>query len=175
MPCFQSHRPTLVGLARRNIAIDSVARKLCDEGDENSGHLFSSCFIALSILEFISRWCGMPSVFAFSVKDVIMAHKNVYGDKKKNKAIQAIVFTAMWCLWKSRNELIFANKSVNVAKIKEDSKALGYLWIRNRSTYKTIMCKDWCCTLCFIGVFCIRVLYANGTSPTTTYSYVLHG
>ncbi|KAJ0473180.1 uncharacterized protein LOC110913778 [Helianthus annuus] len=144
MKAVQDHLPTLVGLARRNIVSESVECKLCGEGEETNDHLFSGCYIAMGILDFISHWCGIPNIYAFSGKDLIMAHTEAYMDNKKNKAVQAIIFTVVWCLWKSRNEAMFDNKDVNAAKIKQEIKALGYLWIKNRSCCKTITWIDWC-------------------------------
>ncbi|KAJ0602422.1 hypothetical protein HanIR_Chr03g0139471 [Helianthus annuus] len=42
------------------------------------------------------------------------------------------------CIWKARNELIFSNKEISPAKVTEDIKSIGYLWIRNRSSCKSI-------------------------------------
>ncbi|XP_076882090.1 uncharacterized protein LOC143530431 [Bidens hawaiensis] len=135
---------TLVGLTKRNVNAGSVVCRLCDEGEETSDHLLISCFYATMVWQFISNWCQIPPIYAFSVSDLLKVHKASILDRRKAKVLHAIILTTCWCIWKLRNELIFDNKSVNLSKIMEDIKALSYLWIKYRSPFSSISWKDWC-------------------------------
>ncbi|XP_022014336.1 uncharacterized protein LOC110913825 [Helianthus annuus] len=88
--------------------------------------------LALKGRQFISEWCNISSLFAFSTKDLINIHSQVKVSKNKRKGIQAVIFTAAWCIWNPRNEAVFQNKVIGVNKMKENIKALGYLWVKNR-------------------------------------------
>ncbi|XP_021979550.1 uncharacterized protein LOC110875658 [Helianthus annuus] len=121
----------MAALIRRNIHGGSEAYRLGREGLEQCEHLFTSCHIAMMVWDFISRWCNIPYIYAFSVKDLIEVSKHIKASKERKKAIQAVVFTATWNIWKARNEAIFMNNLVSISKNKENIKALTFLWIKN--------------------------------------------
>ncbi|KAJ0946243.1 putative reverse transcriptase zinc-binding domain-containing protein [Helianthus annuus] len=68
--------PTGVALRNRNVPITDVSCPLCNFGDESVDHLFTSCFVAAAVWQFISTWCKGPNIFAFSFsfKDLLELH-----------------------------------------------------------------------------------------------------
>jgi hypothetical protein len=99
--------PSRVSLTNRNIQIDSIDCRLCGVEQETTSHLLVSCQVATWVWHFIGSWCGIPPIYAFSVKDLLSVHKYAPLDRKKRTALQGIIMTACWCIWKSRNEAIF--------------------------------------------------------------------
>ncbi|MFS7898099.1 putative reverse transcriptase zinc-binding domain-containing protein [Helianthus anomalus] len=91
---LQDRLPTLEGLSKRNIHVESLTCKLCWEGTENSEHLLTSCYVASIVWDFVSQWCGIPNIYTFSVRDLVKVHKKAFNNKQKNKGVQAISCTA---------------------------------------------------------------------------------
>ncbi|KAK1431592.1 hypothetical protein QVD17_08053 [Tagetes erecta] len=135
---------TSLALSSRGVHLESHACPLCGDYMETTEHLLVSCSVARLVWQFISSWCHIPPLYVFSVKDLLEAHKSINGLTIKKKAIQAIVLTACWKIWVTRNEKVFDGKSVNITKLMQDIKSLGFLWVKNRSSRHGISWTDWC-------------------------------
>ncbi|KAK1436346.1 hypothetical protein QVD17_02125 [Tagetes erecta] len=135
---------TRLALSYRGIPLDSTRCPHCGDYDESANHLLVSCYIAHLVWQHISSWCKIPPLFAFTTKDILEAHKHINVSSKKKKIIQAIILTACWSLWKTRNERIFEDKEVILSNLLQDIRSLGFIWIKNRSSLKSVMWKDWC-------------------------------
>ncbi|MFS7920854.1 putative NmrA-like domain, reverse transcriptase zinc-binding domain-containing protein [Helianthus anomalus] len=136
--------PTSLALRNRNIPIDDVSCPLCHFGDESVDHLFSSCWVASSIWQYISSWCKIPLFFVFSFKDILDMHISVKVSDQWRAAIQGILIISCWSLWRARNDLKFSGKPVSIDKIISEIKALSFLWFSNRSKYKDVSWDRWC-------------------------------
>ncbi|MFS7941688.1 hypothetical protein Hanom_Chr06g00479171 [Helianthus anomalus] len=60
-----------------------------------------------------------------------------------SKAFHAIVLIASWCIWNMRNDVIFKRKEVSLSKVIEDTKTLGFLWVKGRSRDGEITWERW--------------------------------
>ncbi|KAJ0435664.1 putative RNA-directed DNA polymerase [Helianthus annuus] len=136
--------PTLVALAHRNVINGQLGCKICGQDAEDLDHLFVCCEAAQYVWDYISHWCKVSSIYAFSVKDLLEWHKNVRGNAKWRKLIYAIMQVAFWVIWRNRNDLVFKNKPVNWDRMTTEIKQLSFLWIGSRSTPKEISWEEWC-------------------------------
>ncbi|KAJ0535737.1 putative RNA-directed DNA polymerase [Helianthus annuus] len=102
--------PTRCALIRRNINVTSNLCPLCSEYPETVEHLFISCEFAQMVWNVVSQWCKLSPVFAFGMRDILDGHSYVSGSPKLKKAFHAVCLTTLWCIWKSRNELVFQQK-----------------------------------------------------------------
>ncbi|KAJ0616065.1 putative reverse transcriptase zinc-binding domain-containing protein [Helianthus annuus] len=108
---LDNNLPTLVALKKkRRINIPNTLCSLCGETEEDSDHLFTSCTDATTIWQSINDWCKIPNFFASSIKDLVMMHSYVKTSNYKKKGIQAIIFTAAWCIWKKGTRLFFGTR-----------------------------------------------------------------
>ncbi|XP_076942244.1 uncharacterized protein LOC143612057 [Bidens hawaiensis] len=135
--------PVLVGLAKRNIAVESVWCPVCGEAEETAEHLMVSCAFAQAIWHGITSWCKVPTFFAFSTRDILELHKYYRMSKQSGKLFHVVCLTTMWCIWKTRNEVVFERKAVNVINVLGEIKALSFLWARNRSRRSNITWERW--------------------------------
>ncbi|KAJ0836378.1 putative RNA-directed DNA polymerase [Helianthus annuus] len=135
--------PTLTALRSRNVQVDSTLCKLCGHEEETSEHLFTSCIFASLIWQAVAAWCKVPHIYAFSVRDLLLVHKEQQMEQRLRKAFHGVMITACWCVWKARNEAVFSGLSPNVAKTLEDIKSLSYLWVKNRSSFKHMSWNNW--------------------------------
>ncbi|XP_076899222.1 uncharacterized protein LOC143553032 [Bidens hawaiensis] len=64
--------PTLVELAKGNVNFGSDLCPFCGDHAETVEHLFVSCSLGQDVSQILSMWCGLPSVYAFSVRDFLI-------------------------------------------------------------------------------------------------------
>jgi mannosylglycoprotein endo-beta-mannosidase len=79
----------------------------CFHNEESIAHVFIHCNVAVTVWQHISKWLGLS--FFMTVK--VQQHFLKFGDlvkEKINKRFRRLVwFATMWCLWRSRNNIIF--------------------------------------------------------------------
>ncbi|KAJ0588415.1 hypothetical protein HanRHA438_Chr04g0171501 [Helianthus annuus] len=85
-----------------------------------------------------------PTSLLFSLKDLLLIHKDLRASDKKKDAVQGIISIACWSLWCARYNAKFSNIPIKIESIISEVKALGFLWFVNRSKYKEIEWGDWC-------------------------------
>ncbi|KAK1422577.1 hypothetical protein QVD17_17860 [Tagetes erecta] len=134
--------PTRQALSCRNINIESILCPLCSQFSETAEHLLISCEYANLIWCYISSWCNIPPIFAFSIRDLLDVFK--FLQQNKAEAVQTIVMVALWSIWKMRNEVIFNNCNPSIKRLIEDIKILSFFWFKNRSKSNSLEWRDWC-------------------------------
>ncbi|XP_022020292.1 uncharacterized protein LOC110920387 [Helianthus annuus] len=141
--------PTKTALKRRNIDVGNLICTLCGDHEESLNRKFSGCGYSMGVWQGIAKWCGIPPVYLFGIKDEVELHKYFKREKTKKQVMQGIAILTCWRIWKARNEMVFSNKKRNVVEIVADIKTLGFLWFRSRRN--TILI-DWymCCNFDFM-------------------------
>ncbi|KAJ0547437.1 hypothetical protein HanIR_Chr08g0372181 [Helianthus annuus] len=101
--------------------------------------MFCSCVI-------LPRRFGtlLQPLIVLEPKDLVNIHKYMQGSSKWKKVIYLVLQTTMWCIWKARNDLIFNSKQPIVGRIKDEIRALGFLWLRSRAKASSVTWTDWC-------------------------------
>ncbi|XP_076940478.1 uncharacterized protein LOC143609668 [Bidens hawaiensis] len=95
---------------------------------ESVDHITTGCGVAAVVWEHISRWCKVPPIYGFSVRDFLELHKSIkLGDLEKD-AFHGIIVIAYWSIWKARNNKVFKGIEIKVEDIIIDIKSLGFLW-----------------------------------------------
>ncbi|XP_035837166.1 uncharacterized protein LOC118485047 [Helianthus annuus] len=130
-------------LRKRNMTMEDSSCVLCGEVDETVEHMFISCGFTSTIWALISMWCKIPSIFAFTIKDLLDLHDHVGGPEWKRAAIQGIIRIGCWCIWRARNDYKFNNKEIKVEGIMRDIKALGFFWFNTRYKRNVVRWEDW--------------------------------
>ncbi|XP_035836083.1 uncharacterized protein LOC110888901 [Helianthus annuus] len=109
--------PTSDALRKRGIYAGDGLCPLCRTEDDLADHLLTSCLMATILWQKISRWCRLPPIFAFSVKDLLMIHSSGGLKSGEGVALHGIMITACWCLWLARNKALFSGVDVKVDSI----------------------------------------------------------
>ncbi|XP_021971852.1 uncharacterized protein LOC110867012 [Helianthus annuus] len=135
--------PTREALSRRQIDIADATCVFCGDYVESSEHLFVACQFSQTVWQNVALWCNIPPIVAFELKDLLDLHDFSPGSRKRKKAIQVIIQIVIWCIWKTRNEVIFNSIQPNVVKVLEEVKSLGYLWVKNRSRETSLSWEVW--------------------------------
>ncbi|XP_076893785.1 uncharacterized protein LOC143545875 [Bidens hawaiensis] len=136
--------PTFVELAKKNVSVGSLLCPVCEAEVESVDHLFISCGLAQTVWSFISQWCKVPLIYAFSVRDLVELYKYSSFPKDKAKVFHAVCLVSVWCIWKKRNALVHNGTPVRVTDLVEEIKAMSFLWIKNRSKKSGLLWEDWC-------------------------------
>ncbi|XP_076916199.1 uncharacterized protein LOC143575815 [Bidens hawaiensis] len=131
-------------LAKRNVIVGSLYCPTCGESEETTEHVFVSCGLAQAVWQAVSIWCKVPHIFAFGIRDIFELYKFINVSKRKVKMFHAVCLVSVWCLWKARNDIVFNGMAVTAETVVGDIKALGYLWIKNRSGGSSLSWEDWC-------------------------------
>ncbi|KAF5796482.1 hypothetical protein HanRHA438_Chr08g0364231 [Helianthus annuus] len=80
----------------------------------------------------VSTWCRLPPVFAFEARDLLNLHRYLRDSRKWKKILQLITHTAIGCIWKYRNDLIFnKKKQINLARMLEEMELSSFFWSRS--------------------------------------------
>ncbi|KAJ0742305.1 hypothetical protein HanPI659440_Chr10g0362711 [Helianthus annuus] len=49
------------------------------------------------------------------------------------KAVLSLIQIALWVTWKNQNHVTFNKKHVNMARIQEEIRRYGFLWVKNKA------------------------------------------
>ncbi|MFS7950907.1 hypothetical protein Hanom_Chr07g00588721 [Helianthus anomalus] len=114
---------------------------MCGEVNESSEHLFVSCGLAQAD-KAISSWCKVPPIYALGLKDILELH--IVGSSPKfKKTVHVVCLSAIWCIWKARNECVFKQNRWSLEKIMGDVKTLSLLWVKGRSKHAGLNWEIW--------------------------------
>ncbi|KAJ0941986.1 putative RNA-directed DNA polymerase [Helianthus annuus] len=141
---FLNRLPTKEALLRRNFQITSSECIFCKEVVESADHLFAACRFTQEIWEELFRWCRITTPFFFSAKDVLGLHIHCRGSRRWQKIVYSVVQTAIWCIWRMRNEAVFNNKRAVAKNVVEETKVLSFLWLKHRAKAIKLTWEDWC-------------------------------
>ncbi|MFS7958314.1 hypothetical protein Hanom_Chr07g00676791 [Helianthus anomalus] len=111
---------------------------------ETVDHLFISCQFADLIWQKVSRWCHIPTIYAFSIKDLLEIHKFSRLGLLEKKILQGIIIIACWCIWLARNKVIFSVSRACAEDVFSDLKSMGFFWLKHRSSFHSIGWSNWC-------------------------------
>ncbi|KAJ0523823.1 putative reverse transcriptase zinc-binding domain-containing protein [Helianthus annuus] len=135
--------PTKIALARRNIVVGDVRCSLCGIYEETTDHLFALCQFAQRIWEMIALWCKIYPLIVFGAKDVLQLKDYLSGSKKWKKAIHMVVQTALWSIWRCRNERVFSGKHMNGEQVFGEIRAVAFLWFKSRAKVPSLTWQQW--------------------------------
>ncbi|XP_076931545.1 uncharacterized protein LOC143596728 [Bidens hawaiensis] len=134
---------SLVELAKRNIVFGSVLCPLCGEVDETVEHIFASCGFAQHVWQTLAHWSNIPNCYVFSVRDILEMHKYSGFNSDKREMFQGVCLTALWVIWKARNEVVFNGRPAILGEVVADIKSLAFLWLKNRPKRRALTWENW--------------------------------
>ncbi|KAJ0482989.1 putative reverse transcriptase zinc-binding domain-containing protein [Helianthus annuus] len=135
--------PTAEALEKRGVTVIDDTCNFCNDGLDSVSHIFTACPVALGVLEKISLWCRIRNLFIFSFRDILEIHN--LGDKRKaeREAVQGIMLTACWLLWKARNNLRFNGVKCSVEELFSEIRIVSFFWYKHRAKKGSFNWVDW--------------------------------
>ncbi|KAJ0939707.1 putative reverse transcriptase zinc-binding domain-containing protein [Helianthus annuus] len=133
-----------VELARRGIQLGDQTCSRCKSEEESVEHLLINCLKTRATWWNIMIWLKLPLQEDIeSCEDVLERIDAFNGSREWKTLIKAIVMTAMWQIWKSRNDVEFNRKEGTTTNTVDGIKELSYLWIKERAKLKDLVWERW--------------------------------
>lgn len=133
-------------LLDRGIASLSQDCVLCHSEVETVNHLFMHCPYAKEVQQWLFNWCGIRHQNFDTVLDLIVFARSWGTDQKRKGIGSTILYCYLWCLWLSRNDRVFKNLQVAVAKVMDNIMTMSFSWCNNRSSNGCGKWADWSCS-----------------------------
>ncbi|GJX75160.1 putative RNA-directed DNA polymerase, partial [Tanacetum coccineum] len=124
--------PTRVNLDNRGIDLDSIRCPVCDNDLETEEHILMKCDIAKSVWNDVLKWWNIRNVQLETLNDLLSLASRTTLSNTLLAVFDAVVNSAVWVLWRFRNDSSFAIKRPNRSLILNDIKQLSFTWISNR-------------------------------------------
>lgn len=135
--------PTLTSLQARGVPVQSVSCPLCQEAEETTEHVFTSCPTSITVWNSVARWCKITPIYAFYMQNILELHVHKPGSTTWKKMVNAIALVTRWCFWRARNERLHNNKVKITEQIVNEVKAMACLWIGNRAIKMCAKLTQW--------------------------------
>ncbi|MCI03235.1 hypothetical protein A2U01_0024271, partial [Trifolium medium] len=137
--------PTRRNLDYRRILAPEASRECvgCVGKVESSIHLFLHCPTAMLVWYDVFRWIGVVIVIPPTLFSLFEVLRGMASNKKIRMGYLLIWHATLWCLWKARNNTIFANGSMDSKDIVEEIKVLSWKWSLVRLKSSPCMFYEW--------------------------------
>ena len=127
--------PTTVELAKRGLNIPSQACLSCDSGLDETNHILLDCHVAADALDWILKWCDVPSQKFNTVSEFVNFAANWGNCPKKKKIFIAICYGFLWSVWKARNDKRFNNIRCGASQLVDNVFNLVFGWLKYRGNF----------------------------------------
>ncbi|KAL4570881.1 hypothetical protein LXL04_026545 [Taraxacum kok-saghyz] len=135
--------PTTLNLSHQGVNIPSSPCALCTNGIDSSDHILASCPFTNEVLIWIFKWCDISYLPFSSVTDIIIYAANWGHCPKKRKRFSTIIYGALWCVWKARNDNIFNKKTSSPTKTADCIIYTVFDWVNSRGKMRNCSWTDW--------------------------------
>ncbi|GAU43110.1 hypothetical protein TSUD_373050 [Trifolium subterraneum] len=115
----------------------------CVGSVETTTHLFLHCPSALMVWYEVFRWIGVIIVTPPSMMILFEVLRGSARNKKTRLGFLMIWHATIWCIWRARNNSIFANGSFSPKVIVEEIKVLSWKWCLSRTKISPCMFYEW--------------------------------
>jgi hypothetical protein len=138
--------PTRDNLMRCGIIRDANLSDcvVCEGVRESSTHLFLHCQYAAQIWGEIFKWLGVILVMPDSLQCFFEYFSGFARSNKARKGFHLVWHTALWLIWKVRNDVIFNNVAKNALECAEDIKVLSWKWSAHKLKISPCLYYEWC-------------------------------
>jgi len=139
--------PTRLNFVHRNVLPPNanLCCVFCNEENESTNHLFIHCRVSWCIWLNLQYWLEM----AFPTPNDLFNLWRCWNDmlpqrKYLKKGLKIIWHTAIWVMWKARNNVIFNNYDLSVDHMVEEIKVVSWRWTLSRLKIPSCLFYKWC-------------------------------
>ncbi|GAU19692.1 hypothetical protein TSUD_78170 [Trifolium subterraneum] len=115
----------------------------CVGSVESSIHLFLHCPSAMLVWKEVFRWLGVMIVIPPSLFSLFEILRGSARNAKIGQGFVMIWHATLWCVWKARNNSIFANDSFIPLVIVDEIKVLSWKWCLARLKVPAYLFYEW--------------------------------
>ncbi|CAH1451121.1 unnamed protein product [Lactuca virosa] len=136
--------PVKTDLIKRGVVLNSGTCDLCGAGVEYVIHLPWECCWVRDVWSMVQYWCELDLSDINSVEHLLSASHSFAKSPSQIKMTHAIIFSALWSLWKARNDCSFNNITPSQAHIFEDIKANSFHVDKKQERGTSLNWSSWC-------------------------------
>lgn len=131
---LQNRIQTRDNLHKRHIISSQVDLlcPLCTSHEESSSHLLFSCTVAWRVWMAIYNWIGLSTVLPNTGKDHFLQHVLLWWTKSQKQGAWVLWIAVIWAIWNLRNNLIFRNGQLDIAKMLDGIQFKTWSWLRGK-------------------------------------------
>ena len=139
----QNRIPVASNLVTRGVRIDDICGQ-CSQQGEDVNHVFFSCNHAKEVWRWFIGWTKLMQESPTNFSSLTDAVNSGNKDMKTKKMLWALVYVAIWLIWKDRNDAVFKNRKTFPMKTADEIQLVSYNWITLRAKRRDIKWYDWC-------------------------------
>ncbi|GJZ80126.1 hypothetical protein Tco_0644963 [Tanacetum coccineum] len=124
---------------------------VCDDDLETENHIFVHCATAKQIWIDILKWWNLHNLIPSNLFEAITLADRANLTSTLTYLLDGVIQSAIWTLWRNRNEITFKKKRSNKDVILNDVKLHSFNWISSRYSKKFCNWIEWL-SLPFYGV-----------------------
>jgi len=134
-------------MGRRSSVIhpeESTLCVMCNGEDESSLHLFLHCHVAVTVWSKLMMWLNSKFLTPLNLFVHWECWSRRCGNKNRLRGQWLIWNTAIWVLWKARNDKNFKDINYEVDEIVEEIKVLSWRWMLHHLSIPACLYYEWC-------------------------------
>nr|XP_043616004.1 uncharacterized protein LOC122587915 [Erigeron canadensis] len=135
--------PTPINLfGRGTVDVSTVRCNLCNNGIDDTSHVFRDCLFTNTIRRRLSDWIqySIPDV---NPSELVDWYKSLQVTNPKRDMIEAILFVGWWHIWKERNNALHNGKHATLIDTFNSIMSLGSLWMSSRDKKRNYDWNNW--------------------------------
>jgi hypothetical protein len=108
--------PTKEALFNKGIITSNFERccVFCSIEEEDIQHVFFKCHMINQVWDYIFKWMGVNFLVFTSVLDHLLSFGGIIKGKNTKRLRYIIWLATTWCIWRTRNNILFRGDYVNV-------------------------------------------------------------
>jgi hypothetical protein len=124
---------------------------VCNTREESSLHLFLHCNVASHVWSRLMSWVDYHFLIPPNLFILWECWSGRRGNQNRSKGLWLIWHTAIWVLWKARNDKIFKGLNYVAEELVVEIKVLSWRWMLQRMNIPTCLYYEWC----WNPIFCL--------------------
>ncbi|XP_058774729.1 uncharacterized protein LOC131649001 [Vicia villosa] len=142
----QNKIATKDNLVRRGVLLQGQERCAGECGrEENVSHLFFECHCFAGVWSHICRWIGVDAALHSEAWQHLLQFENLLGEGNLSTLKLRVLWCAcIWGIWKARNNKIFRNEEIQIARVTEETKVYAWRWLKIKSKLINDEFSLWC-------------------------------
>jgi hypothetical protein len=139
--------PTKEALFNKGIITSNFERccVFCSIEEEDIRHVFFKCHMIHQVWEYIFKWMRVSFIDFSSVTDHFLSFGSIIRGKNSKKLRHIIWLATTWCIWRTRNNILFRGDHINFNSLVNQIVYIAWLWFIGRLRRNVdFSFSDWC-------------------------------
>jgi hypothetical protein len=139
--------PTKEALFAKGIISNHFERccVFCSIEVEDTLHVFLNCHMISQVWDCIFKWMGVQVISPSTVINHFLSFGGIFSGKKTKKLRYIIWMATTWCIWRTRNNILFRGDHINIIALVYQIVYIAWFWFIGRiGRTVDFSFTDWC-------------------------------